>query len=42
VVVEFIASPDQLQKLFPDIKAIVGKRTLTITDVEMESAVHIS
>jgi uncharacterized protein len=36
LIVEFIASPDQTQRLLPAIRAMVGKRILTITDVEMQ------
>jgi PII-like signaling protein len=36
LIVEFIASPDQTQRLLPAIRTIVGKRTLTIADVEIE------
>jgi PII-like signaling protein len=37
VKVEFIASEEQLQCLLPTIRTMVGRRTLTITDVEMDN-----
>jgi PII-like signaling protein len=37
VIVQFIASPAQTERLLPVIRATVGKRMLTITDVEMDS-----
>jgi PII-like signaling protein len=40
--VEFIASPDQTERLVPAIRTMVGRRTLTITDVEIDSPLHAS
>jgi PII-like signaling protein len=42
LIVEFIASPDHTERLLPGIRAIVGKRAITITDVEIESPVQAS
>lgn len=42
VKVEFIASEEQLQCLLPAIRKMVGRRTLTITDVEIDSPPHAS
>jgi PII-like signaling protein len=40
VKVEFIASEEQLQGLLPAIRKMVGRRTLTITEVEIDSPPH--
>jgi len=40
LIVEFIASPDQTQRLLPAIRTMVGERTLTITDVEIDMPIH--
>jgi PII-like signaling protein len=42
VKVEFIASEEQVQCLLPSIRTMVGKRTLTITDVEIDNPLHAS
>lgn len=40
LMVEFIASPNQLERLLPTIRTMVGERTITITDVEVDSSIH--
>lgn len=40
LIVEFIASPDETQRLLPAIRTMVGQRTLTITDVEIDMPIH--
>jgi PII-like signaling protein len=42
LIVEFIASPDETERLLPVVRTMVGKRTITITDVEIDSPVRAS
>jgi PII-like signaling protein len=42
LIVEFIASPDQTERLLPVIRRMVGKRTFTITDVQIDTDLRAS